>query len=69
MRDAIGELESEAAFDAMLDGHTPRVRAVMEMLYRDGLTQQETARRLGVSQQAVAAMKSRSIKSIREKIA
>ncbi|MBQ9366009.1 MAG: sigma-70 family RNA polymerase sigma factor [Schwartzia sp.] len=69
MRDAIGELESEAAFDAMLDGLTPRVRAVMEMLYRDGLTQQETARRLGVSQQAVAAMKSRSIKSIREKIA
>ena len=51
-----------------IKGFSPREREVINMRFRDGLTQVEIAKRLGVSQVQVSRLLRRTLKKVQEKI-
>lgn len=63
---ALSAIEDEAAFADWLKLLAPRPRQLLSLLYREGLTQSEAARRLNISQQAANAMKRRALEKLRQ---
>ena len=51
-----------------LDDLSPREREVIELRFRDGLTQIEMAERLGISQVQVSRLLRRTLKKIQDRI-
>ena len=58
---ALSAIEESDAFADRLRTLPPRQRVLLSLLYDEGLTEIESARRLSISQQAVSAMKRRAL--------
>lgn len=67
-KDAYAGVEARDELERLAASLTERHRALLDMLYREGLTQREAARRLGVTQQAAAAMKKRAVEEMRKRM-
>ena len=63
---ALSAAEEADAFAARLKPLAPRQRLLLSLLYQEGLTESEAARRLYISQQAVSAMKRRALHKLRQ---
>ena len=63
---ALTAVEEDDAFAHRLSALSPRPRQLLSLLYREGLTESEAARRLNISQQAVSAMKRRALHKLRQ---
>ena len=63
---ALSAIEESDAFADRLRDLAPRPRKLLALLYDEGLTESEAARRLNISQQAVNAMKRRALHRLRQ---
>ena len=63
------QVEERIVWAQELDQLDPRLKTVMELRYYDDLSQQETARRLGVSQMQISRLERRALDDLRSRIA
>ena len=63
---ALSAIEESDAFADRLRALPPRQGVLLSLLYDEGLTEIEAARRLSISQQAVSAMKRRALHRLRQ---
>ena len=63
--DDIGSLVDHEFLRTALDKLTPRQREVIDLLYFQDMNQADVASKLGISQQAVAKLKGKAIKAMR----
>jgi RNA polymerase sigma factor (sigma-70 family) len=66
--EALGDLTSNEALHAALQSLTEKQQLILQLLYVEGLTEQEAADVLGISQQAVNKSKRKSLAQLRRKI-
>jgi RNA polymerase sigma-B factor len=62
---ALARVEDRIAWEQVLRGLDPQLRRVISLRYYRSFTQQETARRLGVSQMQISRLERRALDQLR----
>lgn len=67
-RNGLDAIDSGAEFDCLISGLKPRTRSILDMYYRQGLTQEKIGKSLGLSESRISQQRIAALEHLRRRL-